>query len=83
MTRAEFDKFIKNRLQADGFTKLKVKLSLFGKSATITAKDSNGRDRIIKAELIQKRGKEIVKLDTIDQSWIDELEMLDEILEDD
>jgi len=83
MTRREFEKFITDRLTADGFTKVKVKVSLFGNCADITAKGPNGRSRRIKAELIQKLGKEIVMLDTVDQAWIDELEFFDAIFDDD
>ncbi len=82
MTKHEFEKFIKERLTADGFTKVNVSVSLFGNRASVTAKGPNCRYRKIKAELIQRRGKEIVKLDTIDQDWIDELELLDAILDD-
>jgi len=83
MTKQEFEKFIKDRLTADGFTKVNVSVSLFGNRASVTAKGPNGRMRKIKAELIQKRGKEIVKLDTVDQAWIDELEFFDAIFDDD
>jgi len=82
MTKHEFEKFIKNRLMADGFSNVKVSVSLFGTHADVTARDSRGKKRRIKAELIKRRGEELVKLDTIDQDWIDELEMLDAILDD-
>ena len=76
MTRREFKKFIEDRLTADGFTKVKVKVSLLGKRARITANGPNGRSRKIEAELIRRRSKEIVRLDTVDKAWMDELEML-------
>ncbi len=76
MTRYEFKKFIISRLKTDGFTKIKVRVSLFGNRASITAKGPNGRARRIKAEVTKKHGEEIIKLDTIDQAWMDELEAL-------
>ena len=82
MRKREFEKFIKDRLTADGFSDVKVSLSLFGNRADVTARDSRGKKRRIKAEQVHRSGKELVKLDTVDQNWIDELEMLDAVLDD-
>lgn len=81
MTKAEFKQIIIRSLSAGGFTDIDVAVSLFGGKADITAKDTRGKKRKIKARLESRWGKETVKLDTLDKDWIDELEMLDAILE--
>ena len=42
MTKLEFHDLIKERLEADGFIKVRVSVSLFGQSAEVTARDTSG-----------------------------------------
>ena len=83
MNRADFADFLTRRLEADGFTDVEVAVSGRGDRAEAEAIDTNGRRRIIKARLERRRGEEVVVLDTVDDEWMDELEMLDAIFDDD
>ena len=82
MNRTEFADFLTRRLTADGFRDVRVSVSRRGDSAEAQAIDTNGRRRIIKARLERRRGEDVVVLDTVDDDWIDELEMLDAIFDD-
>ena len=82
MNRSEFEDFLTRRLEADGFEDVRVTLSWRGDRADVTAFDSRGCRRNIKARLVRRRGEDVVVLDTVDQDWIDELEALDALLDD-
>ncbi len=82
MNRTEFADFLTRRLTADGFRDVRVSVSRRGDCAEAQAIDTNGRRRIIKARLERRRGEDVVVLDTVDDDWIDELEMLDAIFDD-
>ncbi len=82
MNRAEFADFLTRRLTADGFSDVRVSVSRRGDRAEAQAVDTNGRRRIVKARLERRRGEDVVVLDTVDDDWIDELEMLDAIFDD-
>ncbi len=81
MSKTEFKESIIKALRAGGFTDIDVTVSLFGGKADITARDTRGKKRTIRARLESRWGKETIKLDTVDKDWIDELEMLDAIFD--
>ena len=78
MTRAEFAKQVKEILEEQGYKKVRVSTSLFGKKADITAKDPNGKKRLLKAGIVYKKGKEYTRInDPCSLDWIDKIEEFD------
>ena len=83
MTKDEFIKNTERVLKANGFSKIKIQPALFGKSAKISARDSSGQKCELKAYIKSSWGKEKLVIEPEDDlAWIDELEMLDIIFDD-
>ena len=83
MTKDAFVNLIKQAMQSNGYSRIKIYPALFGRTATISAKDRNGRRRELKAYLKTSFGKTKLVIESNDNmSWIDEFEVIDAIIND-
>ena len=84
MNKSEFERFIIDTLEDAGYSHISVSVSLFGEKAKISALDPYGDPCRIKAKLVQTifstKVNFIIEDDSLD--WIDELEFLDAIFDD-
>ena len=77
MTQSEFLKLIREKLEAEGFMKIKVSPAIFSKKADIFARNREGKRCELKASLSREKGKEILRIEAVDGlEWINEIESL-------
>lgn len=78
MNRRNFVKWIREGLESQGVTKIRITPGLFLKKAEIQAKDPRWHSIQLEASYLRRRGKEILQISPVKDKlrWIDQLEEL-------
>ena len=84
MTKSEFRQRLTELLKKNGFRKISISTSLFGRRARITCMDPKGNKRYLNGFIEYEKGVERVAIESAsdDYDWVDEFEAYSALMED-